>query len=208
MSVKIGARRYPQSRPREHGMVATLLAIIVLVVTLLASIALMRSIDTSNTIAGSLAFRQAVIQIADMAYQQALSLSYLEPTSDANNPSAGYYATLQLPITSNANGVPDILVSQALNPSVVNGNVAQIKNLPSNSGYTGFYIVERLCPTVGAASATTCIVPGATIAGGSVSNQTKDNGPPFSSSTYAAFRLTAAVVGPKNTIGYVQTVLR
>jgi len=192
---------------RQKGMIATLLAIIVLVATLLASVALMRSIDASNTIAGSVAFRQAVIQIADISYQQALGLTFAEPTSDANNPSLGYYATLQLPVTSNTNGVPDILVTQLLNPATPNGTVAQVTTgLPS--GYYAYYVVERLCPTVGAASPTACIVPGATISGGSVSNQTKDNGPPFSSSTYAAFRLTAGVVGPKNTIGYVQTVLR
>jgi len=177
----------------------------VLVATLLASVALMRSIDTSNTIAGSVAFRQAVIQIADIAYQQALGLTFNEPTSDATNATIGYYATLQLPITTNTNGVPDVLVKQLANPTVVTGT-APLSGLPS--GYSGFYVVERLCPAVGPASPTTCIVPGATITGGSVSNQTKDNGPPFSSSTYAAFRLTAGVIGPKNTIGYVQTVLR
>jgi len=204
MNIKTMDSGYQGAR-RQKGLIATLLAIIVLVATLLASVALMRSIDTSNTIAGSVAFRQAVIQIADIAYQQALGLTFNEPTSDATNATIGYYATLQLPITTNTNGVPDVLVKQLANPTVVTGT-APLSGLPS--GYSGFYVVERLCPAVGPASPTTCIVPGATITGGSVSNQTKDNGPPFSSSTYAAFRLTAGVIGPKNTIGYVQTVLR
>lgn len=206
MNIKTMGRGYRGSAQREKGMIATLLAIIVLVATLLASVALMRSIDTSNTIAGSVAFRQVVIQAADIAYQQALGLTFSEPTSDANNATIGYYATLQLPITTNTNGVPDILVNQLATPATSNGTVAPLTGLPT--GYYGYYVVERLCPAVGPASPTTCIVPGATISGGSVSNQTKDNGPPFSSSTYAAFRLTAGVVGPKNTIGYVQTVLR
>jgi type IV pilus assembly protein PilX len=206
MKIKTKGMGYRGGARRENGMIATLLAIIVLVATLLASVALMRSIDTSNTIAGSLAFRQAVIQIADIAYQQALGLNFFEPTSDNNNAAIGYYATLQLPITTNTNGVPDILVKQLASPATPNNTVAQLTGLPV--GYYGYYVVERLCPAVGPASPTACIVPGATISGGSVSNQTKDNGPPFSSSTYAAFRLTAGVVGPKNTIGYVQTVLR
>jgi type IV pilus assembly protein PilX len=205
MNKKIKGLNHRCGARREQGMIATLLAVIVLVATLLASVALMRSIDASNTIAGSLAFRQAVIQIADIAYQQSLAINFTEPTSDNTQSNIGYYATLQLPITTNNNGVPDVLVYQLMNPGTPNGT-QPLSGLPS--GYSGFYVVERLCPTVGPASTTTCIVPGATITGGSVSNQTKDNGPPFSSSTYAAFRLTAGVIGPKNTIGYVQTVLR
>lgn len=193
---------------RQKGMVATLVAVVVLVATLLAAVALMRSVDASNTIAGSLAFRQSVIQAGENAYQQALTLDYLEPTSDTNNKAAGYYATLQLPITTNTNGLPDVLVAQMLAGPVNLGNVATLSLTGMPSGYYGYYVVERLCPTVGPASPVICIVPGATITGGSSSNQTKDNGPPFSSGAYAAFRLTVGVSGPKNTIGYVQTVLR
>jgi type IV pilus assembly protein PilX len=191
----------------QRGMVATLVAVIVLVATLLAAVALMRSIDTSNTIAGSLAFRQSVIQAGDLAYQQALLLNFNEPISDVDNPPAGYYATLQIPTATNTRGLPDVLVTQMLTPATNNGKTQSLTGLPS--GYTGFWVVERLCPpgTV-AASVTLCIVPGAVIQGGSSSNQTKDNGPPFSTGAYAAFRLTVGVLGPKNTTGYIQTVLR
>ncbi|MEP6906716.1 MAG: hypothetical protein ABI858_01860 [Pseudoxanthomonas sp.] len=201
-------RSFRGSPRRQNGMVATMVAVVVLVATLLAAIALLRSIDTSNTIAGSLAFRQSVIQAGENAYQQALALNYLEPISDNNNVTAGYYATLQLPITTNTNGVPDVLVNQMAAGPVNNGSVATLNLTGMPSGYYGFYVVERLCPTVGPASPVICIVPGATITGGSSSNQTKDNGPPFSSGAYAAFRLTVGVNGPKNTVGYVQTVLR
>ncbi|OOG57269.1 hypothetical protein B0E48_07345 [Rhodanobacter sp. C03] len=186
-------------------MIATLVAVVVLVATLLAAVALMRSVDASNTIAGSLAFRQSVVQAGELAYQEALTMTFSEPTSDSNQP-GGYYATLQLPITSNTNGLPDVLVAQMALPATNLGKTATLTGLPA--GYNGYYVVERLCPTVGPASPVTCIVPGATIQGGSSSNQTKDNGPPFSSGAYAAFRLTVGVVGPKNTMGYVQTVLR
>ena len=64
--IRFHARRV--SAQREQGMIASLLAIIVLVATLLAAVALMRSLDTSNTIAGSVAFRQGVIQESERAY--------------------------------------------------------------------------------------------------------------------------------------------
>ncbi|WP_158885490.1 hypothetical protein [Rhodanobacter sp. L36] len=199
--------KYGSGPKAQRGMVATLVAVIVLVATLLAAVALMRSIDTSNTIAGSLAFRQSVIQAGDLAYQQALQLNYLEPVSDGDQPSAGYYASLQIPVTSNTRGIPDVLVTQMLTPGTNNNTTKPLTGLPS--GYTGYWVVERLCPpgTV-AASVTLCIIPGAVIQGGSSSNQTKDNGPPFSTGAYAAYRLTVGVLGPKNTTGYIQTVLR
>lgn len=202
-NIRMSYRRGPH---HQKGMVATLVAIVVLVATLLAAVALMRSVDSSNRIAGSLAFRQSVIQAGEKAYQQALTMNFSEPTSGNNNATGGYYAKLQVPTSTNTNGLPDVLVNQMAAPGTNNGSTATLTGLPT--GYKGYYVVERLCPDTGPASPVTCIVPGATIEGGSSSNQTKDNGPPFSSGAYAAFRLTVGVVGPKNTLGYVQTVLR
>ncbi|MDE2247330.1 MAG: hypothetical protein KGJ96_02010 [Xanthomonadaceae bacterium] len=189
-------------RRRQQGMVSILIAIIVLVVTLLAAVALLRSVDTSNSIAGSLAFRQAVLQEASRALGDARAkITFSEPASDANNPAIGYYATPQ-PATIRPNkDVPDVLVNETAN------SVAAMTPLaPTNNKV--YYVVERLCPTVGPAAANTCVVPGAVVRGGSVHNQTKDNGPPFASGVYAAFRLTVRVDGPKGATAYVQTILR
>lgn len=186
----------------QHGMIATLLAIIVLVVTVLAAVALMRSVDTSNTIAGRVAFRQAVIQEAARAYEDAkANINFNEPTSDNNVPGAGYYATPQAATIRADKDLPDVLVNETA------GSIATLPALIPG-GNTVSYVVERLCPNTGPADPKTCIVPGASIQGGSVSNQTKDNGPPFTSGAYAAFRLSVRVDGPKNTVGYVQSVLR
>ncbi|OOG50177.1 hypothetical protein B0E50_03335 [Rhodanobacter sp. C01] len=189
---------------RQKGMVSVLIAIIVLVVSLLAAMALMHSVDTSNTIAGSLSFRQGVVQEAERAYSAAKDSAtlYPEPSSDSNQPTLGYYATPQAATVRPDKDMPDILVN-ATCPSTV---VVCMTGLATNN--TVLYVIERLCPAVGAANPSTCVVPGASIEGGSVSNQTKDNGPPFSSGAYAAFRLSVKVMGPRGAIGYVQTVLR
>lgn len=201
MKTYIFARGEWQGRKRQRGLISTLIAIIVLVVTLLAAIALMRSIDTSNTIAGNLAFRQGVLQEAERAYKAATLIDFSEPTSDNNNAPIGYYATLQ-PATIRLNkDIPDVLMNKTA------GSIAQLPSIGTNGNIVS-YVVERLCPTTGPADPKTCIVPGATIQGGSSSNQTKDNGPPFSSGAFAAYRLTVRVDGPQNTVGYVQTVLR
>ena len=200
MNMKNASIGYRNRMHHQRGIVTTLIAVIVLVVSLLAAMALMRSIDTSNTIAGSLSFRQGVVQEAERAYGDAqANINFTEPTSDGNQAILGYYAMPQ--IAKSRPDIPDVLITHAT------GTVAALPPLAA-TGNKVFYVVERLCPAVGPASPTTCIVPGATIQGGSDSNQTKDNGPPFNSGAGAAFRLSVLVVGPRNATGYVQTIMR
>ena len=200
-NTRMGYRVVPR---QQRGMISTLIAIVVLVVTLLAAVALMRSVDTSNTIAGSLTFRQGVVQEAERAYVDAIqNINFGEPTSDSDLAASGYYAEPQTATARPDGDIPNILV---------NGTTTSIRTVPAlatvNNDDTVTYVVERLCPVAGPAGPTTCIVPGASILGGSVSNQSKDNGPPFVSGAYAAFRLTVKVTGSKGTSGYVQTILR
>lgn len=202
-------RRYPSTREksfffrgekaRQNGMISTLMAIIVLVVSLLAALALMRSVDTSNTIAGSLTFRQSALQEAEQAYVDAQQkITFTQPNSDNDQTGLGYYAEPQ-PATSRPSGdIPDILVNKT------SGSIA---SLTGSNGSKIYYVVERLCPTSGTATPLTCIVPGASLLGGSLANQNSDN-LTFSNGAYAAFRLTVRVDGQKGTTAYVQTFMR
>jgi type IV pilus assembly protein PilX len=207
MNMKSVGMGHRNGRRQQRGMISVLIAVVVLVVTLLAAVALMRSVDTSNTIAGSLTFRQSVIQEAERAYVDArTNINFNEPFSDSNGDGAGltyYYSSVQ-PATVRPD-MPDVLMNETA------GGIHQLPQLLTGSVESNkvSYVVERLCPAgTGAASPTTCIVPGASIQGGSVSNQTKDNGPPFASGASAAFRLSVRVDGSKGTVGYVQTIMR
>lgn len=192
------------SPQRQGGMVSILIAIIVLVVSLLAAAALMRSVDTSNAIAGSMAFRQEVLQEAEKAYGNAkININFGEPSSDTDQTTLGYYSIPKPATIRPDKDIPDMLVNATACPTSGLGCLTN----PS-TGNIVFYIVERLCPTTGPAVASACIVPGASIQGGSVSNQTKDNGPPFTSGVNAAFRLTVKVIGPRGALAYTQTVMR
>ena len=205
MNMKNSSRKYFVGPHRQNGVIATLLAVIVLVATLLAAVALMRSLDTSNTIAGSLAFRQSVIQEAALAYVHAKkNIKFNEPASDTDN-GAGYYAELQLSSAA-SKGLPDLLVSQASSTTPVTGIV--FLGTSATTGNRVYYMVERLCPTAGAVDSNKCSVPTVVITGGSSSNQTTDAGAPFNAGAGAAFRLSVLVIGPKQTLGYVQSVLR
>jgi len=100
---------------RQHGVVL-FVALIAMVVMSLAGVALIRSVDTTGSVAGNLAFREASIPAVNMAVEEAVQALYLAkpklPATAIVNPEVDdkthrYYAKLQpgeLP-----NGVPAVL---------------------------------------------------------------------------------------------------
>jgi len=172
-------------------MISMLIAVIVLVATLLAAIALMRSVDTANVVAGSMTFRQSGVQEAEKAYEAAKTLLGSLGDGESDQPESGYYASVQTP------SIPHQLTTGS--PYTGVGSVVGATN-------NVFYVVERLCPTAGKADASVCIAPDVSITAGSSANQMSDTAFALHGVT-AAFRLTVRVDGPKNTVSFVQTIL-
>jgi len=176
-------------------MISMLIAVIVLVATLLAAIALMRSVDTANVVAGSMTFRQGGVQEAEKAYEAAKALLATLAGGESDKPESGYYASVQ---TSNGGAsIPPQLTTGS--PYTGVGSVVGATN-------NVFYVVERLCPAAGKADASLCIAPDVSITAGSSANQMSDTAFALHGVT-AAFRLTVRVDGPKNTVSFVQTIL-
>ncbi|NII74124.1 Tfp pilus assembly protein PilX [Dyella sp. SG562] len=190
-------RTGPGNRPgRQRGVISTVIAVIVLLITLMAAVALMRSVDTGNSIAGRLGFKQQVTQEAELAYQDAVAgaAAYLGQAGEADKADIGYYAT---PQASDARGIPTALIASTA------GKRLQAPDTKDDIRYT----VERLCPQAGPAltvAPNACLVPAATINGGSTSG----NQGGFGSGAQAAYRLTVRVEGPKHAVSYVQTIMR
>ena len=190
-------RTRPRHRPsRQRGVISTVIAIIVLLITLMAAVALMRSVDTGSSVAGRLGFKQQVTQEAELAYQDAVSsaASYLGQAGEADKSDIGYYAT---PQSTDVRGIPTALIAKTA------GKPLKAPNTNDDIRYT----VERLCPNTGPAltvAPNACLVPTATISGGS----TTGNQGGFGSGAQAAYRLTVRVEGPKNAVSYVQTIMR
>ena len=78
---------YPRSartgRPARQDGAVLVVAIIVMVVMMLASIALVRSVDTGNLIAGNLAFQRSATHSADAAVEAAIA--WLESCNTGTN---------------------------------------------------------------------------------------------------------------------------
>lgn len=193
---------------RQQGMVATLTAIIVLIATLLAALALMTSVDTSNLIAGNLSFKQAIVQEAERAYVEAkANIPFTGAASETTNTGIGFYANYQSSTDPSLPDIPDVV-----NPAV---GTPSGKLMPAlSTGNKVQYVVERLCQNTGTASppgptpgVNPCIIPGATFSAGTHGTR-DDTGANLPAGVLPAYRLTVRVDGPKGTGGFVQTILR
>ena len=197
------------SAGKQKG-VALFIALIVLVAMTLAGIALVRSVDTANVIAGNLAFKQGTLQAADVGVEAAVNAlptiisgfldTNLMPASSSTVPNYWYYASRR---EDDSKGVPTtkeygtVGAATPINwsslpvASTVAGNSVQI-------------VIDRLCqgpiPVTnleGMCFATPGLGGGSKKAGAVI----------FSGATTVYYRVTARVSGPRNTVSMVQAVL-
>ena len=181
----------------KQGGAALFIALIALVSMTLAGIALVRSVDTSNLIAGNLAFRQAALQTSDIGVEKAVdALTTIVATSlDANYPSGcaagacNYYPTMQ---TTDSKGVPTNIVWSSVPANTV------------NTDYQVRYVIDRLCwgstPVTDVAGKCYSATP---TGGGSK----KNNAPSFTGATTVYYRVTVRVSGPRNTTSMIQAII-
>lgn len=176
-------------------------ALIALVAMSLAAVALIRSVDTNSIIAGNLSFKQSTIFSADRGVEQAMEDWLLDLASDltVDNVAKGYYASIT---DINGDGVID--------------NNADAKSLVDDNGFDDgaddegnqiSYVVQRLCKsgTVDANSDNCLMGPGTTLP--AQANAGIACGAACISSKAPIYRVTAKVVGPKNTVSYIQAFL-
>lgn len=125
---------------RERGVVL-FVALIAMVVLSLAGIALLRSVDTSTSVAGNLAFRQASIAPINNAVERAANaLFYAKTIADPFNNDApnNYYANVQ-PGESTA-GIPAVLQGNA--PLTLPSG---FQTSSDAAGNTVSWVIERMC---------------------------------------------------------------
>ena len=186
------------SSSRQRGS-ALFIALISLVTMTLAGIALVRSVDTTNLIAGNFAFRQATLHASDVGVETALSeLSAIVSSSlDTNFPSGctsglncKYYPIIQ---TLDGNGIPTVA-----------GTWASVPETTISADYRTKYIIERLCE--GPAPVTDII--GKCYAQAETGGGTKKSGGiVFTSSQAVYYRVTVRTTGPRSSVSLVQVIL-
>jgi Tfp pilus assembly protein PilX len=205
------ARYFPSQRiiryADQQGVVLVI-ALIVLIAMTLAGIALMRSVDTSNLIAGNLAFQQAATHSADTGVETAVK--WLETTNATNN-------GLALETSDNTNGYVANGSDSTNNPSAGqswdafwNATLAARKvdlngGSEDDAGNKVSYVIDRMCAnagpkTGGASCVASPVVTAAT--GNNESTEVQLNAP-----SVVYYRVTVRVAGPRNTVSYVQAMV-
>lgn len=188
--------------PSRQAGVVLVIALIVLIAMTLAGIALMRSVDTSNLIAGNLAFQQAATHSGDTGIETAinwLQTSNVGGTLNGSDPTNGYAANgsaaSQSPVAgqswqdfwtlSRVNRPAKDLVADA------NGNQVS-------------YVIDRMCANVGAKIDALCVSsPVVTVPG----KGDEDEHLPLTSASVVYYRITARIAGPRNTVSFVQAIV-
>lgn len=204
--------------PRASAMAGTqkgvvlFIALIVLVALTMAGIALVRSVDTANIIAGNLAFKQGTLQAADLGVEAAVAAlpniiatnldTDLTPAAASTNPNYWYYATRRV---ADAGGVPMALAVGATGTATaIDWNDVPVAVDSTATGNRVQIVIDRLCQ--GPAPVTD--IQGKCFADEPLSGGTKKaGGVAFTASTAVYYRVTARVTGPRNTVSMVQAIL-
>lgn len=214
-SLNSASRRMPFAplRIAKQRGVALFFALICMVAIMLAAVALVRSVDTAALISGNLAFQQSATVSGDAGTEAAIT--WLAATEAANaalnvltnaahpfnadNPAAGYYASLN----------PARSLTASSGTRFVWDNTDSVGLATDSSGNTTRYVIQRMCRTSGVAVANaSCLFSGAVL------DNNKQNIPlpqeicqgpgcPVAGQT-PMIRITSRTTGPKNTLSYVQ----
>lgn len=191
--------------PRRQAGVVLMVALIMLVAMTLAGLALIRSMDTSNLIAGNMAFQQSATHSADTGVETAIA--WLEA-----NKVGGALELLVSPVgfyAGNAAGYDPFNAASWSSAKVcqlpMNGGVCSAAATANTSGNTVSFIIQRLCNANGVQTAAQCATqPGSSSTYGNNEGAGEDQ---LKFSTAVYFRITVRVAGPRNTVSYVQSIV-
>lgn len=194
-----------RARSKKQRGLALFFALIALVVMSLAAVALIRSVDTSNMIAGNLAFKQAATNSGDSGVEAAIvwlrAQGNSDPMTDGTHP---------LNSSNSANGYYSYFDSGLDLFNDANWAISTIPEIVDSSNNHIRYIIQRLCRistnNIPAKDAD-CLFGSAAKdvdekqvvpQGGCLPGQcTSKNSPP-------QIRITVRVTGPRNTVSYLQ----
>jgi len=216
--------RNPARRKHASG-IALIVALIALVGITLAALALVRSVSTGLEISGNMAFKEASIAVGDLGTETAVK--WLKDNFDKLDVDGavgkGYYASYGYACDLTGNQTPtdtsDDMVWNATTGSancnevgaqVASANSYSQTNVPS--GYKVYFVINRMCNKEGKPdvdSTVTCNpYPDAS---GGLEKSTKGGGSysnlPLSGGVIPYYRITAKIVGPRNTVSYTQALV-
>lgn len=212
---------------RQRGVVL-ILTLIMLVTMTLAAIALVRSVDTGNVVAGNMAFKQGVTHSGDDGTEAAIAFLRAIVPATGNGfavdvaaeqdalPHVGYYASVpntDTDMTGSSHDPTRPLVDWGYNNcngASTAGCFEPTPRVANGVGNSVSYIIQRLCSIPGAINAANnnCV------SYSSSSNKSPNKGAidyahnrRFAITPVAYYHITSRITGPRNTVSYVDTIV-
>lgn len=197
------------SRRRAQRGAVLLFAMIALVVLLIGTLALMRSMNTSLFTAGNFGFKRdltnqgerAMATVLDMVQTGALGN---DAARQANASASNYSASV---LATNAQGVPLALLTDAAFAAVgATGNDIALADM----GVTVRYVIDRLCVAAGPATQDGCTLAGNLLPAGSSSSELLraedgSSGGVGAVAPQVVYRVSIRVDGPRRTQSFFQS---
>ncbi len=197
------------ARRAQRGVIL-FVALIVLVAMTLTGIALIRSVDTNLLIAGNLAFRQGATAAGDWGVETArvflrTALVGNQSALDADQPASAYFATWQSNLDLHGSGVG----------TPFNWSGSSLMVGTDSAGNEVRYVLHRMCqnPGTGTSALANCVkTSGSSSSGGGADGATKGTVSystlALPASTVIYYRVTVRVLGPRNTLSFIQAMLK
>jgi type IV pilus assembly protein PilX len=197
---------FAPSRRGQRGVVL-FVAMIVLVVMALAGVAMVRQSGSGLSIAGNLAFKQSATSAGDYGTEAALNWWLpLRGTAvlDLDNAAEGYYSNWGAAGQPRLTGDPSTYDWATLAKKVVVDDGTRANNQVS-------YIIERLCQTAGLNPEDPAQICVKTPPNGGGNQSTTTQHYPKSDGDdrlVVHYRISTQIVGPKQTLSYIQVMVR
>lgn len=221
------------SLPRSQRGTALLFALLTLVALLLATLGLVRSVDTSTALLGNIGFKQDATAAADQATRQAIQwLSDNRSALNTDLPANGYYAstkefaadgvTAQPPVDTTWKQLDGVVNRQlidwdnntcsAVSASTYTSCAIKAASVGAINGNTASWVAFRLCSKPGDYSTDTsisCAKPLSTTTTSASGRGDLNYAEPtrFNSTSGPYYRVVVRVLGARNTASYTETII-
>jgi len=184
---------------RQRGVVL-FLTLIVLVAMLLSGVALFRTVDTGVLVAGNVALQKGATRQGDQGTEAAIAWLGSRAPEDLYVNGSGYVANGLMDVPGSNQSWAQWWANYAASNTPV--------SLPTdaNTGNTVSYFIQRLCTAAGApyTAGVECIGPPQ---GGGRGSSKGVGFVALNRASSVYYRITSRIVGPRNTVSYIQTVV-
>ncbi len=190
-------RRFVSARASQRGYML-MLVLVALVAMMISGVALVRSMDTNQLIAGNMASRNSTIHSADLAVQQAVNWIQANATNGvlfADAPASGYQAEEQEPTWT---------LPATWSQCTTTSGATPCFNANDGAGNQVSWVIHRMCSIAGGPGTPNQFCSSLNGTASSAGNSYSSDAVIFNGLPKNFYRISIQVTGPRNTTTLTQ----